>query len=84
MRGIANGSSFAINALDNVLITWIKTIPPALPFTFILGMVGLFAIFVGPAYGIYKIQRKDYYEGATTALIITVVGIALFIAWLWG
>jgi len=50
---------------------------------FIFGMVGLISMFAGPMYAIYKVKHGEYYDGFRDGLIITVVGVALFIAWLW-
>jgi hypothetical protein len=55
-----------------------------LPVMFILGMFGLGSMFGGPIYGIYKVKHGEYYEGFKTGLILTVLGVALTIAWLWG
>jgi len=55
-----------------------------LPVMFILGMFGLGSMFGGPIYGIYKVKHGEYYEGFKTGLVITVLGAALTIAWLWG
>jgi len=54
-----------------------------LPILFILGMFGLGSMFIGPSYAIYKVKHKEYYDGLTTGLIVTVLGIALTIMWLW-
>jgi hypothetical protein len=51
---------------------------------FILGMFGLGSMFGGPIYGIYKVKHGEPYEGFKTGLILTVLGAALTIAWLWG
>jgi hypothetical protein len=51
---------------------------------FILGMFGLGSMFGGPIYGIYKVKHGEPYEGFKTGLILTVLGVALTIAWLWG
>jgi hypothetical protein len=55
-----------------------------LPIMFILGMFGLGSMFGGPIYGIYKVKHGEYYEAFKTGLILTVLGVALTIAWLWG
>ena len=55
-----------------------------LPIMFILGMFGLGSMFGGPIYGIYKVKHGESYEGFKTGLILTVLGVALTIAWLWG
>jgi hypothetical protein len=55
-----------------------------LPIMFIIGMVGLFAMFLGPLYCIEKLKEKDYYDAFKLGTVITIIGIALFIAWLWS
>jgi len=55
-----------------------------LPYMFILGMVGLSASFAGPMYAIYKVKHGEYYEGMRLGVIITALGFALVIAWLWA
>lgn len=55
-----------------------------LPFTFIIGMVGLASSFAGPMYAIYKVKKGEYYEGMRMGVIITALGFALTIAWLWS
>ena len=50
---------------------------------FVFGMVGLGAMIVGPLYAINKIKNREYLEALKTGTVVTVIGIALFIAWLW-
>jgi hypothetical protein len=57
---------------------------PILPVEFIFGMIGLGSMVIGPMYGAWKIRKKEYQEGMITAVVITILGLALFIAWLWG
>jgi hypothetical protein len=47
-------------------------------------MVGLSASFAGPMYAIYKVKHGEYYEGMRLGVIITALGFALVIAWLWA
>ena len=83
LRIIKSGSTITANAGDSVLIVWDRQIEPLLPMMFIFGMVGLGAMIGGPLYAINKIKKRDYLEALRTGTIVTVIGIALFIAWLW-
>ena len=80
---IASGTTITIDAGNNVVISWNFIIKPWLPFLFIIGMIGLGASFAGPLYTVNKIKEKEYYEGFRTGLILTVIGIAFVLAWLW-
>ena len=82
-RFIESGSEIKINAGDSVHITWDRGIEPLLPMMFVFGMVGLGAMIVGPLYAINKIKNREYLEALKTGTVVTVIGIALFIAWLW-
>ena len=63
---------------------YFESFPEAwLPMMFIFGMVGLGAMIVGPLYAINKIKKREYLEALKTGTVVTVIGIALFIAWLW-
>ena len=83
LRIINSGSTIIANAGDSVLIVWDKQIEPWLPMMFIFGMVGLGAMIGGPLYAINKIKKRQYLEALRAGTIVTVIGIALFIAWLW-
>jgi len=71
---------------DKVTIQWRAVWPifePIVPIMFIIGMAGLFAMFIGPAYCIQQIKKRNYWEAAVHGFTITAIGVALFIAWLW-
>jgi len=82
-RIIKSGTSITVNAGDSVLIQWDIPIEPWLPMMFIFGMVGLGAMIGGPLYAINKVKKREYLEGFRTGIVVTVIGVALFIAWLW-
>jgi len=71
---------------DEIIIQWGAIWPvfePIIPIMFIIGMTGLFAMFIGPAYCIQQIKKRNYWEAAVHGFTITSIGVALFIAWLW-
>jgi len=53
-----------------------------MPPLFIIGMVGIFAMIVGPTYAAILIKKGEYYEGARIGLVVTVVGMAFVIVML--
>jgi len=79
-------SSTNIQNGDIVVIKWTnpETFAPLWPFMFTFGMIGLVCMFGGPLYAISKWKQHEYYEGFAYGLTITVLGLALFIAWLWS
>ena len=81
---VTSGDTFQVNAGDNVLISWVQTLPPILPLMFIVGMTGLGAMLGGPLYTIQLIKAHKYESALVNGLTITVLGVALFIAWLWS
>jgi len=83
LRSIDSGSIITTNAGDRILIIWDRQIEPLLPMMFIFGIVGLGAMIGGPLYAINKIKKREYLEALRTGTIVTVIGISLFIAWLW-
>jgi len=74
--------------VDTALSIYYTTVEPynllPVPIIFIFGMVGLACMFVGPTYAINKIKQKEYRNGFVWGVIITALGFALFIAWLFG
>jgi len=95
LTSTSNGTTFHINGAvansasivngQTYTLEWSFIEPEfLLPVMFILGMFGLGSMFGGPIYGIYKVKHGEYYEGFKTGLILTVLGVALTIAWLWG
>ena len=83
LRIINSGSIITVNTGNSVLVLWDRQIEPWLPMMFVFGMVGLGAMIVGPLYAINKIKNREYLEALKTGTVVTVIGIALFIAWLW-
>jgi hypothetical protein len=84
INGEVASSASIVDGL-NYVIEWSFLEPTLLlPIMFILGMFGLGSMFAGPIYGIYKVKHDEYYEGFRTGLVVTVLGIALMIAWLWS
>jgi len=75
---IVNGAFYdgttTINNGDNVKIRWAA--PAFEPYVPIM--------FVGPAYCIQMVKKGRYWDAAVNGFIITAIGIAFFIAWLWG
>lgn len=55
-----------------------------IPVMLILGLVGIFAMILGPSYGVYLVKHGEYRDGLVNALLITLVGFALFLAFLMG
>lgn len=78
--------AFTVGGVANLKITWrvVSRSEWWLPMMFILGIIGLLCMFGGPIYGIYEVKHGEYYDGFRTGLVVTVLGLALFIAWLWG
>jgi len=57
---------------------------PYVPLTFIFGVSGIFAMFVGPAYCIHMMKKGNYMEALVNGFAITAIGVALFVSWLWA
>ena len=83
LRHIPSGGSITVDAGDNVFIQWDMMLEPLLPLMFILGIIGLLGCFGGPIYTVYQVKREKYYDAFVNGLIITAVGIAFVLAWLW-
>jgi len=77
-------ASFSSGDIVVLKWSWWKPYEPYVPIMFIIGMAGLFAMFIGPAYCIQQIKKRNYWEAAVHGFTITAIGVALFIAWLWG
>lgn len=78
-------SSASITLGSNYVVEWSFLEPELLlPIMFILGMFGLGSMIGGPIYGIYQVKHGEYFDGFRTGLVVTVLGIALTIAWLWS
>ena len=81
---ITSGSSVSFASGTTNVIEWDLTLTPMLPFMFIFGMIGLGSMIGGPLYAIHLFKQREYYNGFVYGLVITVLGFALFIAWLWA
>lgn len=81
-RAIQNGTVLYIFPSNNVIIDWFIDQPPWLPLMFMAGMIGLTCMFAGPITAIYKIKHGEYHDGFRTGLIFTVLGVSLFLGWL--
>jgi len=85
-----NGNKFnemaSFTSGDSVVVKWEwwRVYEPHVPIMFIIGLGGLFAMFVGPAYSIHMIKKRRYWDAAVNGFTITAIGVAFFIAWLWG
>jgi len=85
VNGVVYDETTTINNGDNVKIRWaMPPFEPYVPIMFIIGMGGLFAMFVGPAYCIQMVKKGRYWDAAVNGFTITAIGVAFFIAWLWG
>lgn len=54
------------------------------PFTPIIGLVGLGLMFVAPAWAILQVKKQKYQYGLVWGVILTILGFALFLSWLFG
>jgi len=79
-----NDTTIFVFSGDDVLIEWGVIFEPHVPIGFIFGMAGFLGMFLGPCYCIHKLKKRDYYEGVISGFIITLIGICLVLAWLWG
>lgn len=84
--GLGNPWSFTFTTDTTLSTYWIaiETNLLPVPIIFIFGMVGLGCMFVGPTYMIKKVMDKEYRHGLVWGVILTALGFALFIAWLFG
>jgi hypothetical protein len=84
-----SGDSLSIMAGSILVLDWDmytggEPVNFLVPINFLFGMIGLASMFIGPMYGVYKIKHKEFQSGFVTATVLTILGLALFIAWLWG
>jgi len=85
VNGVVHNGTTTINNGDNVKIRWAAPgVEAYVPIMFVIGMGGLFAMFVGPAYCIHMVKKRRYWDAAVNGFTITAIGVAFFIAWLWG
>jgi hypothetical protein len=66
---------------SNYEIFWENRILPAIPFTFIMGIVGLGCMFIGPWIIIDKLRKKEYEKALVTGFLVTFIGFAFFVGW---
>lgn len=77
-----SGRSYTFPASGVHTIEWSYTLNPYLPFGLILGILGACFLLIGPMYLIYKFRHHEY-SGLVTGVVITIIGIAFIIGWLW-
>lgn len=78
------GNTFSVNSGTQYIIEWSYTLTPLLPFSLILGVLGLCMVFGGPIYAVHSFRKEEYRTALITCTIITLVGAALVIGWFWG
>jgi len=84
LRVIKSDSSITVSAGNQVSIVWDMVYAPLLPIMFIIGMFGLGSLFGGPLYAIHQIRQRKYRDALVNGIVITVLGVAFVLAWLWG
>lgn len=82
-RHVPTNSSVEIAKNDKVFIVWDIFIKEWFPLMFCFGMFGFVAMIGGPVW-LVKSAKKRNMKSVVNALIVTTVGIAFVIAWLWG
>ena len=80
-RQIQNETSYSVVASNVVTVYWNTIVQPFLPYMFILGMIGLVAMFGGPILAI-KMMKDNPRWALTQGIMFTTLGFGLFIAWL--
>jgi hypothetical protein len=78
------GVSITVDTLVIVEYSYTPYEPFLLPIMFVIGMVGLGAMFIGLLYGGHKIQHHEYRAGFIYGVILFFTGLALLISWLWS
>ena len=81
IRGVENGSIHSIDVGNTVTVYWNVIVEPFVPYMFILGMIGLVAMFGGPILAI-KMMKDNPRWALTQGIMFTVLGMGLFMAWL--
>jgi len=85
VNGVVYYGNTTINNGDNVKIRWTgPAFEPYVPIMFVIGIGGLLAMFIGPAYCVHMVKKGRYWDAAVNGFTITAIGVAFFIAWLWG
>ena len=79
---LETGTNFTVTTNQTAVILWSISINPVLPILFIIGMIGMGAMFAGPLLAVQQIKKKNYREGLITGVTVTSLGLALFLAWL--
>lgn len=79
---VGTGENVTLPASGVHTVEWSYTLNPYLPFGLILGILGACFLLVGPLYIIYQFRHHEY-KALITGLVITLVGIAFIIGWLW-
>lgn len=79
---IGEGIFASIVSGTTYTLEWGYTVTPILPFSFILGMVGVCMGLGGPFYIIYEWRDNKDIKGMIAATVIMLVGYALIIGWL--
>lgn len=83
-EGYGTGSTIPVNSGSNYVFEWSYTMTPMLPFSLIIGVVGLGMVFGGPIYAIHSFRQGEYRTALITCTIITLVGVALVIGWFYS
>lgn len=80
--GYGNGSLFRLTPGNTYTFEWSFTIQPFLPFSLMLGLIGVAMLFGGSIWAIHS-GREGEYRVAVNGVIVTLVGAALVIGWFW-
>ena len=86
--GSVNYTTIYMTLIQDEVVNMYYTYTPynamPLPIMFMMGMVGLASLIIGPFMGIRKFRQHDYRTGFILAVVVTAIGFALFVAWLWS
>lgn len=80
-EGYGSGANFTITAGETYTFEWSYILQPILPFSLILGIIGLAMVLGGSLYGIHSIRQHEYKTALITCGIITLIGVALLVGW---
>lgn len=80
----ASGDIVPINSGLNYAFAWSYTLAPMLPFSLIIGIIGVGMVFGGPIYAVHSFRQGEYRTALITCTIITLVGAALVIGWFYS
>lgn len=75
-----NGSTIAINSGSTYTFEWAYTLPPILPISLLMGLIGVCMIFGGSLGGVHYIREREF-KTVVTCLIVALIGVALVIGW---